>query len=476
MATVGCLHCNSTNLNYYLAYPSSGSGQATHILLSPNGGKIYLKSLTDRNTTTATLTSTYTFYPNSSMTSEDTGSGYVEFYAKYEPPSGKKLKGIETIAGNYATGVSYGGWSNDAVLTISFTGLQNGGCLAVQLTWEDAGGGGGGTSYSAPGAPSGVRVGSSTSYGSNTNSNTNVSWTGSSSDFYITWPAGTPGTNNPITGYQRRVIYASDNSVVNQTTATTTSLYSRSYDYSSGMKNIPLKGQVRTVGTASTGYTYSNWVTSTNTITFRGPSYTIAYNANGGTGTTTSQTKWEGENITLRGALTRAQSTSPSTTTYTTSFNVNNGASSTPSSLTNTKTVTTTTKYTFDKWRAGSTTGTAYSAGGTYSTDASTTMYATWTTSSSTTTGTTSITLPTYTLKAGYYDGEPGWFTAPTGGTKVGNAGQSYTPTSNGTLYLHPWKCCYVYDGSWKKAIPYVYNSNSWKRCEPYVYNNSTWK
>lgn len=468
MATIGQFYTGSGTYIIESDNPDNWSG----IKINPNGGTVYIKNYNNVNTTVETITSTKYYYATYNTGAFTSGS-YVEIAIGYNPPTGKKLLAIQADTGNQANGLVQTSWDNYK-LRFSFTSMVNGGIVALKFTWQDSGGGG--TSYSAPGAPSGVRVGSSTSYSSNTDSNTNVSWTGSSSDFYITWPAGTPGTNNPITGYQRRVIYASDNSVVNQTTATTTSLYSRSYDYSSGMKNIPLKGQVRTVGTASTGYTYSNWVTSTNTITFRGPSYTIAYNANGGTGTTTSQTKWEGESITLRGALTKAQSVSPSTTTYTTSFNVNGGASSTPSSLTNTKTVTTTTKYTFDKWRAGSTTGTAYSAGGTYSADASTTMYATWTTSSNTTTGTTSITLPTYTLKAGYYDGEPGWFTAPTGGIKVGNAGQSYTPTSNGTLYLHPWKCCYVYDGSWKKAIPYVYNSNSWKRCEPYVYNNSTWK
>lgn len=351
------------------------------------------------------------------------------------------------------------------------TYLEYTGSVSGTLYWTSS------TTYTDPGAPNGVRVGGYTTYASNTSSNTNRSWTGSSSDFYITWQAGSAGTNNPITGYQRRVIYASDNSVVGGTTSTisgTNTLYSRSYDYSSGMKNIPLKAQVRTVGTASTGHTYSAWVTSTNTITFRGASYTISYNANGGTGTTTSQTKWENENITLRSALTRASSTSSTPTTYTTSFNVNGGATSTPSSLTNTKTVATTTSYTFDKWRAGSTSGTSYSAGGTYSANASTTMYATWVTSTSTTASTTSITLPSYTLKPGYYDGEPGWWTAAKGGTKVGNAGASYKPTSSGTLYLHPWKCCYIYKNGWKKAIPYAYKSG-WKRCEPYVYKAS-WK
>ena len=46
-----------------------------------------------------------------------------------------------------------------------------------------------------------------------------------------------------------------------------------------------------------------------------------------------------------------------------------------------------------------------------------------------------SITLPNVTANAGYtFDG---WYTAETGGTKIGDASASYTPTSNITLYAH---------------------------------------
>lgn len=205
------------------------------------------------------------------------------------------------------------------------------------------------------------------------------------------------------------------------------------------------------------------------------PTYTVSYNANGGSSTPSSQTKYEGEALTLRAAISKASTVTPVTTTYTTTFNVNGGATSTPSALTNKKTVTTTQPYSFNKWAAGSTTGTQYAASGTYLNDATTTMYALWTNgTATTTTATTSITLPTYTLKANYYDGDPGWYTAASGGTKKGNAGDSLTPTSSSTLYLHPWKCCYVYKSGWKKALPYVYKSG-WKRSEPYVFKSS-WK
>ncbi len=44
-----------------------------------------------------------------------------------------------------------------------------------------------------------------------------------------------------------------------------------------------------------------------------------------------------------------------------------------------------------------------------------------------------SVTLPSVTLPVGY--GFGGWYTAETGGTRVGGAGESYTPTTNVTLY-----------------------------------------
>ena len=56
------------------------------------------------------------------------------------------------------------------------------------------------------------------------------------------------------------------------------------------------------------------------------------------------------------------------------------------------------------------------------------TLYAYWTNASS-------ITLPTPNSRVGYtFDG---WYTSSSGGTKVGNAGSSYTPTTATTLYAH---------------------------------------
>lgn len=148
--------------------------------------------------------------------------------------------------------------------------------------------------------------------------------------------------------------------------------------------------------------------------------YTITYAANGGSSTPASQTKTHGVAITLRPAISRANGT----TSYTVSYSINYSGGTNPSSGTATKT----TKYTFAGWKA--TNGTVYAGGASYTTDAATTMTAQWTSNSST----TSVTLPTPT-RTGYTF--QGWWTASTGGTKVGNGGATYTPTASTTLHAH---------------------------------------
>lgn len=145
-------------------------------------------------------------------------------------------------------------------------------------------------------------------------------------------------------------------------------------------------------------------------------SYTISYNANGGSGAPGSQTKWAGTNITLSSTkptrtgysflnwLSSAQNTTfnpgatysydASTTmkaqwkanTYTVSYNAN-GGSGAPSSQTKTHDVTLTlsstsptrTNYNFKGWGVSSSSTTAsYQPGGSYTSNASITLYAIW--------------------------------------------------------------------------------------------------
>ena len=148
------------------------------------------------------------------------------------------------------------------------------------------------------------------------------------------------------------------------------------------------------------------------------PSYTISYNANGGSGAPTSQTKYYGVNLTLSTTVpTRtgysfqgwsASSTATSASysagstytgntnatlyavwkanTYTVSYNAN-GGSGAPSNQTKTygvnltlsSTIPTRTNYNFLGWGTSANSTTAsYSAGGTYTNNAAITLYAVW--------------------------------------------------------------------------------------------------
>ena len=190
----------------------------------------------------------------------------------------------------------------------------------------------------------------------------------------------------------------------------------------------------------------ANWATELYTAW---DTYTVAYNANGGTGAPGSQTKTYGQNLTLSSTKpTRANSTGNG---YTVTFNANGGSVS-PT----TKTATNTYSYSFNNWKA--TNGTTYNPGGTYSANEGTTMTAQW----NTTTTRGSITTPTATRSNGTatrtvtFDAATnggtcptaslnstatvtytanGWYTATSGGTKRCANGGSYTPAATETVY-----------------------------------------
>lgn len=200
-----------------------------------------------------------------------------------------------------------------------------------------------------------------------------------------------------------------------------------------------------------------------------GTTYTVSYNANGGSSTPSSSSStytythtywnddygdnyapgekiynvtegnsfravWSGSRkaVTLASAISKANTTATRTVT----FNANGGTCPT-TSLDSTATVT----HSFSKWAAGSTSGTQYSAGASFTPSSNTTMHAIWTS----TTGTYSaITLPTPTRTG--YDFK-GWSTSSA--ATSGSTG-SYTPTATQTLYA-TWT---------KKTYPVTYNAN----------------
>lgn len=138
------------------------------------------------------------------------------------------------------------------------------------------------------------------------------------------------------------------------------------------------------------------------------PTYTVSYNANGGTGAPSSQTKTKDETLWL-------SSVKP-TKSYKITYNANGGSVSSSSKTVN---------CTFKNWNtAQNGSGTAYAAGAGYTTNANATLYAQWT-------NPTAGTLATPTRTDYTFDG---WYTAATGGTKVTS---SSTVSSNVTLYAH---------------------------------------
>ena len=224
--------------------------------------------------------------------------------------------------------------------------------------------------------------------------------------------------------------------------------------------------------------------------------YTVSYNANGGSGAPASQTKYYGMDLalsetvptrsgyTFKGWGTSSTSTSPSyqpggnytsnssrtlyaiwesnaPKTYTVSYNAN-GGSGAPASQTKTHNVTLTLRttvptrsgYTFKGWSTSSTATTAsYSAGGSYTTNASATMYAVWQKNPAATytvsynanggsgapasqTKTHNVTLTlrtTVPTRSGYTF--KGWSTSSTATTATYSAGGSYTANASATLY-----------------------------------------
>lgn len=216
--------------------------------------------------------------------------------------------------------------------------------------------------------------------------------------------------------------------------------------------------------TFTAGTTYYLWLAATNndanfaayiptsgiTCTSTVATYTVSYNANGGTGAPSSQTKTHGTALTL--SSTKPTKSSTTATGYTVTFNGNGGTpSKTSASATNT------TSYTFSKWNTkadGS--GTSYSAGGSYTANASATLYAQYTSSTakgSVTTATASrgngsatrtvtinanggsSTVTSRTSTATITYACSGWYTAASGGSKRASAGAAYTPTATETVF-----------------------------------------
>ena len=238
------------------------------------------------------------------------------------------------------------------------------------------------------------------------------------------WTKGTLTDNNneyyfnnnsksPTTLVQEDIKLAHTGS--NWSTSNQTKLASHSYTYSRGTssKNIYCAAKITPIGSNSSTVSHATSYTIPAL-----PTYTVSYNANGGSGAPSSQTKTYGISLTLSstkptrtgysflGWATSSSATSATYTasgsyttnaattlyavwkadTYTVSYNAN-GGSGAPSSQTKTygvsltlsSTEPTRTNYNFLGWgTSASSTTVAYSAGGSYATNATITLYAIW--------------------------------------------------------------------------------------------------
>lgn len=212
-------------------------------------------------------------------------------------------------------------------------------------------------------------------------------------------------TNESGSGWStdnQKLIASSTYSYTRGTSATTRYLYAK-------ISNIDVVG----------GTVYASKTVSIPAL----PSYTITYNTNGGSGDLASQKKYYGKALTLR-------STKP-----------------------------TRTGYTFSKWNTKSDgTGTSYSAGGTYSKNAATTLYAVWEANTYTVkynanggTGAPADQTKTHGVTLKLSTTKPtrdrynflGWGTSATATTVSYAAGANYTANTGTTLYAI-WALAYV--------------------------------
>lgn len=231
------------------------------------------------------------------------------------------------------------------------------------------------------------------------------------------------------------------------------------------------------------------------------PSYTVSYNANGGSGTPSAQTKWYGTALTLSNtrptrtgytfqgwALTKANADAgtwyyqPGGTcgknenltlyavwkviTYTVTYNANGGTGA-PSAQTKTHGVNLTlsntrptkTGYTFQGWgTSASTTTVSYRSGASYISNAAITLYAVWkadtysvTYNANGGTGAPSAQTKTYGVALTLSDTKPtlanynflGWGTSATATTVSYTPGARYTTNAAVTLYAI-WELAYI--------------------------------
>lgn len=201
----------------------------------------------------------------------------------------------------------------------------------------------------------------------------------------------------------------------------------------------------------------------TPTVTY----YNVSYDANGGTSAPNGQIVTSGNAITLPGAISHI---SESQGGVIATFDGNGGGVTKEYQAT-----TDTLIYTFEKWHAGSVSGTGYDAGASYTPTGDTTFYAGWNISL---VSSGAITLPT---KSQCYRTDYillGWAESPTAGTAAYSPGAMITLAENKTFYAIWMSFKYVrirISDTWEKATPCIYSGGKWVPAKLYIYSNGVW-
>ena len=138
---------------------------------------------------------------------------------------------------------------------------------------------------------------------------------------------------------------------------------------------------------------YHHFNSSSGSVSYTLKTYSVTYNANGGTGAPSTGAKTHGTTYTISSTKpTKASTTNTSTGSFVITGNANGGyfgsVSTQTTSITASTSRTDTINYTFSHWNTASNgSGTSYNSGASYTANAALTLYAQYT--SSTTTGTT---------------------------------------------------------------------------------------
>lgn len=285
---------------------------------------------------------------------------------------------------------------------------------------------------------SGTSYGSAASYTANAAATMYAQWTTTNTGLTYVLPTGTPVKNN-----------------------TTTNTLTVSYNANGGSSTPSSQTSSKTVT-----YSFKGWYTAASGGTQRTTSSrvtaaeTVYSQFNSTTGSQAA--------ITLSAGITHSNTT-PST--YTVTFNANGGSTTKTSQNANV-----TRTYSFNGWHEGSASGTSHAASSSFTPSANVTMYAGWDTSDST----ASVTLPTTAqcTRAGYT--LLGFATSDTATTATYLPGATYTPTATIILYA-VWERNNVvkiyHNGSWVLAPSYIYINGEWKAFSNIkVYNGSSWE